>query len=220
MARAKAQAVMYERQAARHAEPAGTLAHDSAAPTPAKLPPPASYDSLRRAAERAAGHLDELDGPGTLLFLHELTTSTGVRRIVAVRYLPWAVNGPPTASLAPAASGLVAEVFEAGGWLGGGRLVGSSHAPILMPVESPTAFDGIARDCRTGDLAASLGGLRWFAGEPDPADPTHFTLGFDFAGRGGGTVDGYLTPDGSAVRMTVRPAAREADADPFRSIAY
>jgi hypothetical protein len=38
--------------------------------------------------------------------------------------------------------------------------------------------------------------LRVFAGQPDPADPSHFTIAYDLDGRPG-IIDGWLKPDGS-----------------------
>lgn len=40
------------------------------------------------------------------------------------------------------------------------------------------------------------GHLRLFAGQPDPADPTHFTIRYDFDGRPG-TIHGHLKPTGT-----------------------
>jgi hypothetical protein len=55
--------------------------------------------------------------------------------------------------------------------------------------------------------------LRIYAGQPDPKDPSHFTIDYEIAGRRG-TIDGYLrdrteSPDGiplvTAFEFTVRP---------------
>jgi len=35
---------------------------------------------------------------------------------------------------------------------------------------------------------------RWFAGQPDPADPSHFTLGYE-VNEVPGTIDGWLCDD-------------------------
>jgi hypothetical protein len=47
-------------------------------------------------------------------------------------------------------------------------------------------------------------GLRWYAGQPDELDSTHFTIDYEVAGVRG-TVDGYLSDDGRHVRMQPRP---------------
>lgn len=44
--------------------------------------------------------------------------------------------------------------------------------------------------------------LKLYAGKPDPADATHFTIGYETP-VGVGTIDGYLQND-NAVRLTVR----------------
>jgi hypothetical protein len=51
------------------------------------------------------------------------------------------------------------------------------------------------------------GSLRFFAGQPDPADASHFTIGYEMGGKPG-TVDGWLDHGGS-LRLKVRdgPAA-------------
>jgi hypothetical protein len=56
--------------------------------------------------------------------------------------------------------------------------------------------------------------LRLFAGQPDPDDPTHFTIGYEYDGEPG-TIDGYLEdgpPRGESIRFVVRdgPAAAAA----------
>jgi hypothetical protein len=46
--------------------------------------------------------------------------------------------------------------------------------------------------------------LRWYAGQPDELDSTHFTIDYEISGHRG-TIDGYLSDDGRQVRMQARP---------------
>ncbi len=244
-AKAKAQAMLYQQQVARHVESAEIVAYE---PTPeaaerlvgggeheaidgiggARLLDPPAYLAFRRALGDAASELgDRAEEIGAMVFLHELRTDAGTRRIVAVRFLPWAVNakaGLPTA-------GLVAHVFEPGGWLGRPKWVATSRAPVLVPqhgvASQPNASstsvaadrfcDGLA-DAGSSTLQTVFGRrfdggrIRWFAGQPDRFDPSHFTLDFELVDGRRGTVDGYLSADGGSIRMTVRSDADVADA--------
>lgn len=47
-----------------------------------------------------------------------------------------------------------------------------------------------------------LPGLRLYAGQPDPADASHFTIRYESKGSGG-TIDGWLR-DGDSVKLQVR----------------
>lgn len=225
-ARAKAQHVLYERQVAAYVESAETVVYESDPATAAELVAagthrldeasgaalllePDSYEAFRESMREAA---QELDREGALIFLHELSTAGGAKRVVAVRFLPWvldeAVQWRPNA-----ASGLVAEIYKSGGWLGQTRQIGESRAPILLPkveMNDPLAnpclgeVSPVLRETFDPYTAGSrLGDIRWYAGQPDVTDPAHFTVDFEFAGRRG-TVDGYLSADGSAVHMSVR----------------
>lgn len=227
-ARAKAQHVLYERQVAAHVELADTIVYESDPAAAAELVAegthhydeaseaafliePESYEAFRESVREAT---EELDREGALVFLHELSTAGGAKRIVAVRFLPWvldeAVQWRPNAT-----SGLVAQIYQPGGWFGETTHIGESRAPILLP--RPAMNDPLANPC-LGEVSPVLremfdpyaaggqpGDIRWYAGQPDVTDPAHFTVDFEIAGRRG-TVDGYLSADGSAVHMSVRPS--------------
>ncbi len=182
---------------------------------PAALPDPGAYLDLRQSMGVATESLDDL---GVLLFLHELSAPSGVRRIVVVRFLPWVLEEKaPEGWAAGMSAGLVAHVFEPGGWLGRPRHLGSSLAPLLLPQTLPQGATSYR-----GEIAPMLGGrldpyrlvrqgkLRWYAGQPDITDPSHFTLDFESGGIRG-TVDGYLSADGSSVHLHVRPPAADGD---------
>ena len=230
VAKAKAQALLYQSQAARHVESAEVVAYEPRPETAdlliksgehepveensgARLPDPPAYLALRRALGDAASELGtRAEELGAMVFLHELRTDAGTRRIVAVRFLPWAIDSK--AGL-PAA-GLVAHVFEPGGWLSRPRWVGTSRAPLLVPQrEAEHELLGLADGGMGGSSAKRFrDGIRWFAGQPDLFDPSHFTLDFELADGSRGTVDGYLAGDGGGVRMNVRPDAEAKSAGP------
>ena len=170
--------------------------------SPAARPDPDSYAGLRDALGAAA---DALDDYGVLLFLHELTAPSGTKRLVAVRFLPWVVEGEavPDGWRAGTSAGLVAHVFDPGGLIDRPAPLGESTAPMLMPMSDPSLSFGGAYDPFDPYRAVRDARLRWFAGQPDVTDAAHFTLDFEHLGVRG-TVDGYLSADGSAVHMHVR----------------
>lgn len=164
-----------------------------------------------------------IDRYGALVFLHELTTASGLQRIVAIRYLPRALAGPATSE-----SGLVAQVFESRGFARKPRHVATSVAPLLLPADEPKLNEArrrlLQRQCEvqpglTTDVLRNtfmpLGpepSMRWYAGQPDLANSAHFTIDFEIDGLRR-TVDGYLTEDGGTVEMFVRPESIEPGGD-------
>ncbi len=229
---AKAQELLYARQASRHVEPAsrvvfdadpqraaelvGTadayerlivpgLEHIPVSNLPAVAPDPNSFGVLKETLGDMSG---SIDGYGAMLFLHELTSASGARRIVAVRFLPWVV--PANSPWRPdVPAGLIAYVFEPGGVMQAPMLVETSHAPLLLPDDSASARACISEPSMLDEifdpyLVVAEAGVRWYAGQPDETNPAHFTLAFEVDGRPG-TVDGFLSADGSIVRMNVRP---------------
>ena len=88
-----------------------------------------------------------------------------------------------------------------------------------MPDARPS--DGIhspTRQQRFDSSGQPLDTLRWYAGQPDELDPTHFTIDYEIAGQRG-TIDGYLSDDGRRVRMQARPNQVNGDAlSPFTRI--
>ena len=128
-------------------------------------------------------------GPAAaIVFLHERRTPRGRRELVAVTYdgsmrLPW-----PTA----------------GGWtISSIGLSASIKLPEALDTP-PTAWHGKARRL-DADPFVAMYPLRLYAGQPDPVDPTHFTIRYELdddpastARRTGtstaldGTIDGWL----------------------------
>jgi hypothetical protein len=217
-ARELAQQNLHEWQAGRHVEPAERVvldldadraadllaagSHEGLTPpdrpeaTPAaRVPEPTAASVFAEAAGPAEGATEQ-DGHGALLFLHELTSPQGVRRTVVIRFLPWVVQAP-AGGWSPAAAGLVAQIYDTRGLLREPTHLATSRAPLLLDAARP--------DADVYDLLADAG-LRWFAGQPDATDPSHFTLEYEFADGRRGTVDGHLSADGNAVRLAVRTA--------------
>lgn len=207
--------------------PLGDVLPDQIAPDTsavAALEDPEAFNVLRDVLDdETVEQLDRtIDRYGALVFLHELTTASGLRRIVAVRFLPNAINGRAIAD-----AGLIAQVFDADGWAKPAFL-GSSRAPLLLPSEpeemTKVRRELFARRCETqpglntevlrqtfmplGDRPT----MRWFAGQPDAFNGAHFTIDFEVDGTRR-TVDGYLTDDGGNVEMFVRPDYVEKPSD-------
>src|SRR5687768_3104057 len=126
-AREHTQNLLYVRQASQHVEPANTIVVESGparaqalvdagthislsagAGFPAVLRQP---DSLRLLRE-ASGGSRTIETVGALVFLHELVTPSGARRIVAVQFLPHYLDGRTLPG-----AGLVAYIFEPGGFI-------------------------------------------------------------------------------------------------------
>ena len=191
--------VLFDADAGRADPGRERLALPTAPPTsgdpsaPAVRPDPESYAGLRDALGAAAEALDDY---GVLLFLHELTAPSGTKRIVAVRFLPWVIDGQPVPAgwRAGTSAGLVAHVFDPGGPLARPARVGESSAPLLLPQADPSLSFGGAYDPFDPYRAVRDARLRWFAGQPDLGDPAHFTLDFEHLGVRG-TVDGYLSAE-------------------------
>lgn len=243
-ARQRTQELLYLRQAAAHVDSANTIAFESdpaiaaalidagthvslgQSVAPAILTEPECLRILRQAA---GGHA--LETVGALVFLHELVTPNGARRIVAIQFLPHYLDGRTLPS-----AGLVAHIFEPGGIVTPPRHVGQSHARLLVPDDKLLGDEGgalpelveppaqsISRAACVGMGSPQLrktfdpwGGkletLRWYAGQPDDLDSTHFTIDYEISGQRG-TIDGYLSDDGRNVRMQARPLASPADSD-------
>ena len=218
-ARQRTQSLLYARQAARHVESAGTVVFEpdparaealvragthrplaADAPAPVARIEPDSFRTFRDALATPS-----FEAMGALVFLHELTTPSGARRVVAVHFLPYMLDGRDLGD-----AGLVARIFEPGGFLRPPSHVGDAQARLLVPVDPPAAAAGHAAagdgvSATWTDLPYKPLPLRWFAGQPDAADPSHFTLDYELDGVHG-TVDGYLTDDGGSVRMQARDA--------------
>ena len=109
------------------------------------------------------------------LFLHERTTRSGLRRIV---------------------------------------LIGLAHGPNADGQYLPCGFEVTLASPATPNRAAAVIGeprrfderpavshvIQFFAGQPDAADPTHFTMDYEYDDRRG-SIDGWLADDGNSVKF-------------------
>jgi hypothetical protein len=127
---------------------------------------------------------------GAVLFLHELVAKNGVHRIVAIEHAP----------------SLQTQMFVCGYDI---------NATVISPaagLKSPAAFMQTMYDI---DMLTALNQpaqkLRIYAGQIDPADPSHFTIRYEQWGQTD-VVDGRLDPTGKGLELTCRkrPEARLA----------
>jgi hypothetical protein len=126
---------------------------------------------------------------GAVVFAHERTSRTGVRRLVVVEMDD--VRTQPIYSPFE----LRATVFEPAPWHGGAP-------PRVMP---PTPNRMLPLSMPVSILPEV--NIRMWAGQVYPADAARFTIAYemdDRTGRGRGTIDGRLSDDGGHVKFTVR----------------
>jgi hypothetical protein len=134
--------------------------------------------ALREFATRSAA--GSSPGDRSIVFCHERRTPAGERRLVIVYAKPWSDFGPLWEW----------ELYEPAGALGRAKLLGSGG-------------DGNTHRGLGGGFGPSehVG-----AGQPDAADPTHFTFPALFNGRATAVYDGRVT-DQDRVVITKRAAA-------------
>jgi hypothetical protein len=107
-----------------------------------------------------------------VLFLHERRSKAGVRRMVILRRTP--PGGRMSWDIPMAFN---ATLFEPAGLTGLPRRIIS-----YLPDAVPSHF---------GDGSGGGPELRFFAGQPDPTDESHFTIDYELDGDRG-TIDGWL----------------------------
>jgi hypothetical protein len=106
---------------------------------------------------------------GAIVFVHELRRTDGSARLVAIE--ADIQRGFTSGALEPVPVRFDSTVIEPGGVLGRPQL--RSNGSWLSPLDIT---------------------VRLHAGQPDPADPSHFTIAFDYDNRSG-TIDGWLQGD-------------------------
>lgn len=132
---------------------------------------PACWSRLQAARGQSAAD------DGAIVFLHERRTPGGVRRLVALRRRETDDFAPPTGPLGdPSAAVLLAPV------------------PLLRAPAEALREHTIIPEYIMLDVGYWVPAVRFFAGQPDPADGSHFTVGYE-AGGERGTVDGWLEDD-------------------------
>jgi hypothetical protein len=110
-----------------------------------------------------------------VLFLHELTSAGGSRRLVCVRYVPQPQN-------------TFAAVFVAGFDYDSDVLIPATWTMPAARVARGTAFSVMS------GIPRHPPNVRFYAGQPDPADPSHFTIRYEMWGQSD-VLDGYLGND-------------------------
>lgn len=158
---------------------AGIVGHRRVTAVPVGHTPPVWAEHVEGWASR------QIDPGGTnlretVLFLHGRRSPSGRTRLVAVNafFVPFESGSGPLMFL-------MATSAEPASWRPG-------------PAIRPTFYDGaVGPDPNVGpgiilDYTASR---RFYAGQPDPADPSRFTIAYEEAG-GRGTVEGRLDDNG------------------------
>lgn len=119
--------------------------------------------------------------PVATVFLHERRTKSGLVRLVAVMRWPietgYIVDEFGLEPVVIAPGGLMSQPVVHGPRVGGWSIV---------PASNP----------------ADTQNLRFYAGQPDPADPAHFTIKYDLR-NGTGIIDGRLNEDGQTVTLKI-----------------
>ena len=82
----------------------------------------------------------------------------------------------------------------------------------LVKISHPT---WPSNDEMHGIHSPTFGMRRFFAGQIDPADGSHFTIGYQWNDGVRGTIDGWLQDDGS-VRLQVRPGPGDVTSEEAR----
>jgi hypothetical protein len=139
--------------------------------------------------------------PTPVLFLHERSTKRGTRRLVCVTFEGWVGGDLPF---------LGERSFEPVSLLGGHR---SGLGVFPWFIGDAAELSGLAK----AGGAVTVQKIRFYAGQFDPSDQSHFTVEFENDGKKG-IIDGWLLDDPSAkegvkVKLAVRNAPATGKAD-------
>lgn len=142
------------------------------------------------------------DGEEAVLFLHHRKTPAGHNRVVLLD-----VRGIERKLASGRPNGrflwLCATIVDLNAWSGVPLPVNVN--PMFAPPPDPAIRGGTIWTFPP-DWERFQKPMRLFAGQPDPDDLTHFTIGYEYDGRRG-TIDGYLQDagrDGEEIRFVVR----------------
>jgi hypothetical protein len=148
-----------------------------------------------------------------ILFVHGLTSPAGNKRIVFLELKVDSTGGSPQRT-----KGQQYEI----------RLERQLYYRIFTPADASANRDpAVARDGPSLQVRTTGGdvfpvrwvdgvlrtdrepgkSLRFYGGQPDPKDPSHFTVDYEFDGQRG-TIDGWLTDDDF---LRIRPRGGEVD---------
>lgn len=123
---------------------------------------------------------------GCFLFMHERISKGGAHRLVAVSFDRIRVGSDPPWSDVEAISVEQQSLSE------------DANTDIFMLQEADLGWQIPPRS-----------NLRFYAGQCDPADASHFTIMFESDGKKR-TIDGWLLDDPSAVHVRIKLAVRKA----------
>jgi hypothetical protein len=125
---------------------------------------------------------------GTVLFLHARQSPSGHHRLVALTI----ASPGPFMRPSPVQLLLNAQVIQPGKAWRAPRLVSSNVIPSPVPPPRPISLERLAH------------GIRFYAGQVDPADASHFTLSYTI-GTQPGLIDGWLRDDDSILLEARKP---------------
>ena len=179
-----------------------------------RLATPDHYEQFRKAVYGRPSPMHY----SALAFLHERTTPAGERFVVAVSLQsdvgfsrrPVFEAGPSTKPIQLNFSQRKQRMLVAESWPLGNKNAPPAEARqkvrlLRVPLSLPDNEDRIVARLKPDAPLESLpppdpgNRLRLFAGQPDPADPSHFTIGYDLDGRPG-VIDGWLRDEGIELR--------------------
>jgi len=154
---------------------------------------------------RSGGRLFQEMRDGNAVFLHQMTTPGGIKRLVWISIEPTGnlirQSGPEDEGASPEYSFALGRRFKV--------TVMDENADF--PVVTTAIFYSsttdqtrlISKSESKGELKNLSGHWRVYAGQADPANPSHLTFAYDIDGRPG-TIDGWLK-DGD--RLMLEPRA-------------
>ena len=126
------------------------------------------------------------DVPTAVLFCHERISHSGLRRLVTVEFSLNLGVGDHLDQYA------ISSIFTPVNWRGSAI----THKPQEEAIFSDASYLPMPN--------------RIFAGQPDPADASHFTIGYEWPGGLRGTLDGWLR-DSNQVDIQFRPGPGDLD---------
>ena len=130
---------------------------------------PIAFRTVPQWEQFVAANRGRISSHGTL-FLGELATPSGRKRLVGV---------------------------DITGWSRGGPVILFTYARTFTPV-TLAKLPAMTASSPSLNLARGEGILRLFAGQADPSDPAHFTIRYTFDDQPG-VIDGWLKDDGTVL---------------------